>query len=203
MVRDDFGQTSVDPYTPITPNNIENVNYLSTGPDAHLRLGATGFFDLSARYARAQYQSSPYDSNRAIGEFAAGRNLSASSAVSLNGEAERVMFDNTAINTDFNRYSGYVRYDLSGARTALSAELGGTTVSQTGASTSGVLAKFQLSRKLSGASSLTFSAGRYLTDSSTSFSNILSGPIAHGGEISGAAPWGRWWERALAAPRPR
>ena len=107
VLRDDFGQAALDPFTPVTPINIENVNYVSTGPDAHLRLGSTGFLNVSARYAQAQYQTSPFNSNRASGQLGVGRDLSASSTVSLNGEGERVMFDNTVVNTDFDRYSAY------------------------------------------------------------------------------------------------
>jgi hypothetical protein len=33
VLQDDFGQAALDPYTPLTPTNLENVNYLSTGPD--------------------------------------------------------------------------------------------------------------------------------------------------------------------------
>ncbi len=33
VLQDDFGQAALDPYTPMTPTNLENVNYVSTGPD--------------------------------------------------------------------------------------------------------------------------------------------------------------------------
>ena len=39
----------------MTPSNLENVNYFTTGPDFSLRLGAVNFISMSARYARAQY----------------------------------------------------------------------------------------------------------------------------------------------------
>src|SRR5580698_8029786 len=41
VLQDDFGQSALDPFTPQTPNNLENVNYLSKGPDAALRFGGT------------------------------------------------------------------------------------------------------------------------------------------------------------------
>ena len=175
VVRDDWGQAALDPYTPVTPDNIENINYLTTGPDLTLRLGAINFIDVSARYARAQYQTSPFNSNRALGSIAVGRDLSAGSTLSLNGDAERVMFDNTLINTDFDRGSGFVRYALHGYRTDLVADLGATTVSQAGASINGSDAKLQLSRKLSAAATLSFTAGRDLTDAASSFSTVQAG----------------------------
>jgi len=176
-LQDDFGQAQVDPFAPVTPTNRENINYLSTGPDIDLRLGSLGFIDVTARYARTQYQTSPYDSNRLLGSIAVGETISAGSSISLDGSVVRVLFDNTAVNTDFDRSSVYGHYELQGARTELTANLGATKVDQSGESLTGSLAKLQLSRKLSSAAKLTFTAGRDLTDASTSFSSLQSGAI--------------------------
>jgi hypothetical protein len=207
VLRDDFGQSALDPYTPVTPNNIENVNYVTTGPDLKLRFGGINFVDISARYARAQYQTSPFNSNRLLGSFALGRDVSAGGSMSLNANTERVMFNNTVLNTDFERSSGFGRYEVHGARTDFVAELGATVVSQSrespavapgnfnlgtntpveptppvvaaqsdgSGSSSGPLAKLELSRKISASAKLIFSAGRDLTDASSSFSTQTTG----------------------------
>jgi len=188
VVRDDFGQTVIDPYTAVTPNNLENINYVSTGPDLSMRLGGVNFINLSARYARAQYETSPYNSNRALGSVAVGRDVSAGASVSLNADFERVMFENTVVNTDFDRTSGFGRYELHGARTDFEGDLGATTINQAGSSTNGALAKVLLSRKLSAAAKLTLTAGRELTDASTSFGTPQSGSIGIIGGIIGTAP---------------
>jgi hypothetical protein len=183
-LSDDFGQAALDPFTPTTPTNIENINYVSTGPDLNLRLGPTSFINASARFARAQYQTSPFNSNRLLGNLAWGLQLSAQSSASLNGETERVLFDNTVLNSDFEHTSGFGRYGVQGARNDFSADLGATTISQSGSSTTGGLARIQLARKLSAAAKLTLSVGRDLTDASTSFSNLQSGAIG----VVGTAP---------------
>jgi hypothetical protein len=134
VLRDNFGQGALDPYTPLTPNNIENINYVTTGPDLKLRLGGVDFVDVSARYARAQYQGTPFNSNRFQGNIALGRDVSAGASASLNVSTERVLFDNTVYNSDFERSSGYGRYELHGARTDFVGELGATVVSQSGSS---------------------------------------------------------------------
>jgi hypothetical protein len=174
-LQDNFGQAALDPFTPTTPQNLENVNYFSTGPDVNFRLGSTSFLNLSARYARTTYATSPYNSNRGFGSLAWGLQLSSLSSVSLNADTERVQFENTVVNSDFDRSNGFVRYSIQGARTELSADLGGTRITQNGASTSGGLGKFELTRKISAAANLTFTAGHSLTDASTSFSNLQSG----------------------------
>ena len=135
MVQDDFGQAALDPFTPTTPTNLENINYFSTGPDFALHFGASSYLNASARYARAQYETSPYNSNRLLGNLAWGYQLSAQSSVSLNGDTERVMFQNTALNSDFDRSSGFVRYEVQGARTGLSVDLGATTINQNAGAT--------------------------------------------------------------------
>jgi hypothetical protein len=176
-LQDNFGQAGLDPYTPMTPNNLENVNYVSTGPDLALRFSANNFVNFSARVARVQFDISPYTSNRFLGRFAWGLQLSAHSSVSLNADTERVLFENTVLNSDFERTNGFVRYELQGARTDFAADLGATTISQSGAATSGPLARIELARKISTAAKLTASAGRDLTDSSTSFSGLQGGAI--------------------------
>ena len=177
VLQEDFGQSLLDPYTPQTPSNRQNVNYVSTGPDVDLRLGATGFVDLSVRYADAYYQDSPFDSNRLFGSLAWGLRLSPASSVSLNVDSERVLFDNTEFSTDFDLSNAYVRYTAQGARTQLTANLGATEVRTGPTTTTGPLAQLGLSRTLSPSAQVSLSAARQLTDPSSSFSSIQGGAI--------------------------
>jgi hypothetical protein len=198
VLQEDFGQAQLDPYTPLTPNNRENINYVSTGPDLDLRLGGTGFFDMSVRYADAYYQTSPFDSSRLFGSLAWGLRLSATSSISLNVDSERVLFTDTLVNTDFDLSNAYVRYTAQGARTELTANLGATEV-RAGATptsgpttTSGLLAQLGLTRTLSPSAQLSLSASRQLTDPSSSFSSIQGGAItaiAIGSAILTSAPY--------------
>ncbi len=183
-LQDNYGQATSDPFTPTVPTNLESVNYLSTGPDLDLRFGGLTFLNLSARVARAQYDTSPFSSDRGLGGLAWGWQLSAQSTLSLSADTERVLFENTVVNTDFDRSNAYVRYALQGARTELSADLGGTMVDESGTSVHGGLAKAMLSRRLSAFAKLTLSFGRYLTDGSSSFSNMQSGALG----VVGTAP---------------
>jgi hypothetical protein len=178
VLQDDFGQAQLDPYTPVTPGNLENINYVSTGPDLSLHLGATGFVNATARVANAEYGTSPFDSNRVLGSLAWGLHLSPSSSVSLNVDSERVLFDNTVVNTDFDHSSAFVRYEAQGARTTLTANLGATEINQEGATTSAPLVELGLTRTLSPAAKVALSAGRELTDPAASFSAIQGGAIS-------------------------
>jgi hypothetical protein len=180
--QDSFGQAQIDPFAPVTPTNRENINYFSTGPDLALQFGPVWYFNAGARYIRTTYQTSPFDSTRYEASAALGTQLSAGSSVSLHGSFERALFDTTVVdgvvvNTNFNRSSVFGQYEAHGARTDLIVNLGVTKVDQGSESITGPLAKLKILRKLSAASTLTFSAGRDLTDASTGFSNLQSGAI--------------------------
>jgi hypothetical protein len=185
VLTENFGQAQIDPFVAAVPTNLQNINYVATGPDVALRLGPTVFLDLSARYAKTTYQTDPFDSNEILGSVALGRALSAQSSISINGSFARELFENTDVNTDFNRSSVYAHYEIQGARTNLTANLGATKVDQGSVSFTGPNAKLQLSRKLSSVSTLTFTVGRDVTDGSTAFANLQSGAI--GGIVTGAA----------------
>jgi hypothetical protein len=185
VLTESFGQAQIDPFVAVVPTNLENINYVATGPDANFKLGPTVFLDFSARYAKTTYQTDPFDSNTVNASAALGRALSAQSSIAINGSFERVLFDNTDVNTNFNRSSVYAHYEVQGARTNLTANLGATKVDQGSESFTGPNAKLQLSRKLSSVSTLTFTVGRDITDGSTAFANLQSGAI--GGIVTGAA----------------
>jgi Putative beta-barrel porin 2 len=199
VVQDDFGQAQVDPFAAVTPTNRENINYLSTGPDLYLRLGSVGFVDMTGRYARTEYQVSPFDGQLLIGSIAVGRFLSSGSSLSVDGSAERSLFANTVLNNDYTRSSAYGDFEAQGFRTELGVNLGGTKVTQGTESITGPLAKLKLSRKLSAAAKLTFTAGRAITDGSTSFSSLQSGAISTIGTVGGAGATGA----VSTAPAPQ
>ncbi|MGA2814281.1 MAG: hypothetical protein ABSG16_23020, partial [Candidatus Acidiferrum sp.] len=100
------------------------------------------------------------------------------STISVNVNSEHVMFENTIINTDFDRSSAYAGYESHGARTDLTAKLGVTRIDEDNTNASGALAKLDLARRISPASSLDLSAGRDLTDASASFANLQGGAIS-------------------------
>jgi len=174
-LQEDYGQAALDPFTPVTPTNIETINYVATGPNLTLQPGGVSFVDLSARVARADYEISPYTNNRLSGNAAWGLQLSGLSSLSLNLDAQRVLFENTLLNADFDRTSAFLKYALQGARTEISADLGVTKVTADGVSSNGGLATLKLTRTVSAAAKLSLTAGHIITDSVNSFSAVQTG----------------------------
>jgi hypothetical protein len=97
--------------------------------------------------------------------------------VSINLDSQRVLFENTLLNTDFDRTNVYANYEIEGARTTLSADLGVTKVTERATETNGGLAKLTLKRRVSRAADLSLELGHLLTDGTTSFSGSQAGAI--------------------------
>jgi hypothetical protein len=176
-LQDDYGQGQLDPFVPMTPVNLQNINFLTTGPDLTLHFDPVDFVALSARYERATYSVSPFDSNGVVGAIGFGRQLAARAKASINLRQERLRFEEGAGTSNINLTSLYGRYEAQFTRTDLTAEVGATRLTgQPGLST-GALAQFDASRKISPSMSLTLSLAHQLTDSSDAFSNYRAGAV--------------------------
>lgn len=175
VVQDDFGQAQLDPTAPLTPTNLENVNVFSTGPDFKFRLGGTGFVEAALRYSLAHYETSPLDGHRELANLAVGEEMSPASSISLNADEQQLRFDDTQVNTDYDRRELYARYQLHGARTGLDLDLGVSQSDITGRWVSAGLAQITAHRLISASTTLTLALGHELTDAADSFRNLRGG----------------------------
>jgi len=179
--QDSFGQAQADPFAPATPTTREDLNYFSTGPDLTVRLGSNGFGRLFGRWATTTYERSPLDSERTTGGVALGRRASPRSELSLNAVTESVDFDE-AINTDFDRDSVYVGWNLDASRTAIDAQLGYTWLERDGADKTGsALVNIVVTRDLTASSVLALTVGTQLGDAGDSLRTELQGGVIGGG----------------------
>jgi hypothetical protein len=176
VAGDDYGEEQTDPFAAITPANLQRVNVFSTGPDLTLRPSYSTFVNVDARYSQISYQTSPFDGHNLLGSAAFGRQLSPLSSLSLVVQAEALRFQNTLVNTDYDRREAYGRYLINGARTSIDAQLGATQANDTASSwRTGPLARLALTRRVSPFSVVTLAGGREFTDAAGSFSSLESG----------------------------
>lgn len=182
VLIDSFGQSEIDPFAASTPDNRENINYFTTGPDFTVRLGSVGSLTLFGRYSATQFEDSDFDDERLLGGLSFGRELSARSNVSLNVTAERVEFDDATAGSNYDRQSAFLRYEIEGARTTIGAEAGYSEIHDDGSTNSSPLFALDISRDLSGRSVLTFRGGVRSSDASTA--------LRAGNEQGGGAPSG-------------
>jgi hypothetical protein len=166
LVQDTFGQTQQDPLVPATPESLEFINYLTTGPNLTLRLGGSNALQLSGRYSLATYEESPFDNTRAGGSAAFIRDLSEHSNVSLNARYEDVDYDEAG-NVDFQMRSASAIYTLQGARTDIDAELGYSWIDRDTTANSeltGPLVRIEIRRNIAQSSYLSLRFGTQLAD---------------------------------------
>lgn len=175
VLDDSFGQAQLSPFAAVTPDNLEKINVVSTGPDLVLRPAHDFFVKLSARYAYAHYETSPFDNHRLVGSLAVGHDISARSSVALNTDFQRIRFNDTTVNTDYDRRNFYGTYTARGARTALSVDLGASQTDDLGTYRTTPFARFEVTRELSTTSMLKLIAGRQYSDASDSFRSLQGG----------------------------
>ena len=101
MLRDTFGEGTTSPLAAPTPQNLQTVNYLTTGPFINLNFGLTNRFTVYGQYGRSTYQSSPYDSQTFEGGAELAHELAGSTSISLQASDARTEYLNRAalINT--------------------------------------------------------------------------------------------------------
>jgi len=181
QVQDSFGQAQSDPFSPVTPENSENVNYFTTGPDLLLGFGTQNSMRLFARYSPTHYEVTDLDGESVSSGLSLIRALSGASRVALNATNTENTFDNPA-NIGYERRSASVSYDFTGGRTTLSTQVGYSWIElDDGTKNGGELLELTLTREISSSSSLELSAGSQFSDAGDALRGISSG----GGSVGG------------------
>jgi len=165
---DNFGQGRIDPLAASTPANRENVNYFTTGPDLLLGLTSQSHLLFSGRYSKVNYEESPADNNRVLALAGLVHDL-ASGSVALDVQRESIRFsDSDPTNQDYDRDQAYAHYEVSGGRTRLAADAGYSRLQRLGVSQNGIIARLELSHRLSPSSILVVATGRDNSDAANS-----------------------------------
>jgi hypothetical protein len=181
QVQDSFGQAQSDPFSPVTPENSENVNYFTTGPDVILGFGTQTSLRMFGRYSPTHYEVTDLDGESVSTGLSLIRALSGASRVALNATNTENTFDNPA-NIGYERRSASVSYDFTGGRTTLSTQVGYSWIElDDGTKNGGELFSLTLSREISNSSTLELSAGSQFSDAGDALRGISSG----GGSVGG------------------
>ena len=144
-----YGQTSTDPFSPIGPANRQNTNYLSTGPDWFIPLGARTRAYLGGRYGSVRYEEvADSNSERLLGIVGLDRAVSSSSRLGVQASTETVDYD-SASQPDVDRNEAYVRYEYSrGTQSELVVNAGHTWLYSDSEDRSAPLLQVRLSRQV-------------------------------------------------------
>ncbi len=121
---DSYNEAQLSPYAPLTPGNLEAINYFRTGPRLTLRptLRTTVVVDGIYSIIDSSSKSPEYVNinNHAYGgDITISRAFSSIASVYITGVEEKVEFSDTTVNTDFREESISGGFRLVDARTSL------------------------------------------------------------------------------------
>jgi hypothetical protein len=164
-----YGQITTDPFSPIGPENRQNTNFLSTGPDWYIPVGERSRAYLGGRYASADYEITDDDSERLLGIVGIDRALSPSSRLGVQASTETVEFD-SVLQDDFDRNEAYVNYEYSrGEQHGLTVKAGYTWLQSDAGDRSAPLFELLLSRQLSPSVDLQLELANQFSDAGVEF----------------------------------
>ena len=123
-VRETYTQVQINSYAPVTPDNLENVIYITTGPRFTMRPTLRTSVTLDALYSYLITSSSSpqyvnIDNHRYGGNLKIDRAFSETASLYLKGDYGKVDFKNQADNNNYSIGSASAGYKLSNGRTAL------------------------------------------------------------------------------------
>jgi hypothetical protein len=164
-IQENFGQQQLTPGLPATPLNLQNVNYVSTGPDLTLPVAGQLSLHLSGRFSDVSYQTSDLDNKRGDGSFAIVDKFGASSSLSANLGVESVRYQDDVTNPDFETQETYLDFVSNTARTTLSLMAGADRVSGLLNEPTQPLVRLAIEHAVSEALKLTLAAGQDYSNS--------------------------------------
>ncbi|MHB8257509.1 MAG: hypothetical protein ACYDHY_03285 [Acidiferrobacterales bacterium] len=184
--EDYYGQVPIIPFATITPNNIQNVNVFTTGPNVLVHVDPLNTLAFGARYDNFHAGVANNNSNRVGGFVGWLYQYSPITVFSLNYHGEHTKYTQNVAVSGYSRQDLFLRMNTHLQDTAWIADLGGTwlnqRLNQTGrGNVNGVYARLLASHRLTERSTVDVTAMSAITDTEDA---ILSAE-AVGGIASG------------------
>jgi hypothetical protein len=199
IARESFSEVQIDPYAPTTPNNLVNLNIITTGPRFTLRPTLRTAVRLDALYsyltsssAAAQFAS--IDNHRYGGDLRIERAFSETASLYLKGHYEKVDFKDQVDNHNYSVgdvLAGYqlgdsrTEFDLSGGYSQLHIYdvlsvvqgPGGSRETLTTEKFDAPIGRLSLSRLITPSQRIALTASQQLTDNASSFRLGFDQPV--------------------------
>jgi len=170
VVEENYGQVLTDPLLPSRPDNREDTNFFSTGPQLSLDVATRTILNIGARYGAVNFETRPLDNDRREGTVSLAREIREDTFLSLNAQREEVEFsDDLVAANDFDRNEYFLRYRGDRARNSFSFDIGYTELELQDGTSDGVLARLSMERRLSPVSTISISGGTRFSDQGNIF----------------------------------
>jgi hypothetical protein len=172
---DSFGQGRTDPFSAVGPENRENINIFTTGPEVDLPLGPRTSMSLDALYGDRTYEDTKtLDATSMAYELGVFRETGPVNRIGLFVSNNDVEYDVGTLSYDI--VSAGVRYERTLATGEVLAEVGRNELRMNGTTEDGPRLNFAWRRGIGAHSRLSLSATREFTDSSAMFALTAEAP---------------------------
>lgn len=171
IVEDRFGQTAVDVFEPITPENRQNTNVFTTGPDLIFGTGIRSNLRISGRYTASWFEETDFvDDRRIEGTVLWLRQVSSTTSWGLGGTQRRVEY---VLEGDpgYDQQELFGTFRAQGARQDLQVDLGATRLADGGTDETNPLLRLSWDRELSPSWKLETAAGSEYRNTSDRFNS--------------------------------
>jgi hypothetical protein len=169
VLTDNYGQALINQRQMDSPQNRQNFNFASTGPNITFPLGARTDLRLSGRYSLATYEEELNDNTSVSGTLALARRLSGAQVGSVVISQRRVDFDDPLVARRYDVQDAFLQWEREGLRTAADVSVGYSKLKTAGDSTGGLLVRAVFTRRLSTRSQVGLTVGSEFANSAETF----------------------------------
>jgi hypothetical protein len=149
MVRDTLDEGAANPLAAPTPNELETINYFTTGPYLNFNFNTNERLSFYGLYSRTSFQKSPFDYHTYDWGTIFAHRLAAFSSLSLQLDSAQTTFDRPALASNYTDRTARVIYTGAIARIQVLASAGYTIENYGGPSSGGRVWDLELSRRIS------------------------------------------------------
>lgn len=183
-VENSFGQTRQNLDAGITPENRENINLFQTGPEFSLSVPGNNSLTVSGRVQQVDYERSPLDSDRTLGEVSFTHELSGGSRLGVHVTHETAEYTSLAEDADYDTQAAYLSYELDNSRNTLSLAAGANKVEGETGEETGPLFNLNYTRHITDRSTLWVELSRELTDAGLTTASLSDLPTVDDSDLA-------------------
>jgi hypothetical protein len=184
VLVDNYGQQLANPLAAATPDNLQNVNFLTTGPSMILPMSARNSLVTDLRFSSVDYEDLGLDNKRLSARVAFSRTLNDYATMSLNLRHRRIEFDDSLTNPAYDISDAFVRYESESPRNSIVMDVGFSQAEVGGQESDGYLLALSWERTLSPSWTSVFTGGSGYSDRAELFRELQNSGDRPGGAIN-------------------
>jgi len=190
-----YGQQTINAFSVITPNNLQDTGFLSTGPNFIIRFTSLDSLTLGYRYNDFYAEETLVDYQSDVLSMVLTRRLSSVHTLSVSASYDNLDYEDDS-NIDFEDFRYSVIFGGSSPTTQYSLEWGIIDVEfDTGENLDNDLKRFSISRRLNSYNEVSVQLSESLENAARAAANTIPGTVTTGLFVSQIAQLGYSYDR--------